>query len=57
MHIRLVGSPVIDSDYWTRLASFEIEHWSDHEEDTRTALGEPHYFHLVELVARRVTLD
>ena len=38
------------------LVSFEIELWSDHEEDTRTALGEPHHFHLVELVARRVTL-
>lgn len=38
------------------LASFEIEHWSDREEDTQTALGEPHHFHLVELVARRVVL-
>jgi trans-aconitate methyltransferase len=38
------------------LDSFEIEHWSDREEDTRTALGEPHHFHLVELVARRVVL-
>ena len=37
-----------------RLGSFEIEHWDDREEDTRTALGEPHHFHLVELVARRV---
>ncbi len=37
------------------LRSFEIEHWSDREEDTQTALGEPHHFHLVELVARRVT--
>lgn len=37
-----------------RLASFEIEHWVDREEDTTTALGEPHYFHIVEVVARRV---
>ena len=36
------------------LASFEIEHWVDREEETQTALGEPHHFHLVELVARRV---
>lgn len=36
------------------LAAFEIEHWSDREEDTTTALGEPHHFHLLELVARRV---
>lgn len=36
-----------------RLAGFELEHWGESEEDTRTALGEPHHFHLVELVARR----
>ena len=36
------------------LSSFEIEHWLDSEEDTQTALGEPHHFHLVEFVARRV---
>jgi hypothetical protein len=36
------------------LSSFEIEHWIDREENTQTALGEPHHFHLVELVARRV---
>jgi SAM-dependent methyltransferase len=36
------------------LSSFEIEHWIDREEDTQTALGDPHHFHLVELVARRV---
>jgi len=35
------------------LGSFEIEHWVDREEDTTTALGEPHYFHIVELLARR----
>ena len=36
------------------LSSFEVEHWIDREEDTQTALGEPHHFHMVELVARRV---
>ncbi len=36
------------------LSSFEIEHWVDREEESQTALGEPHHFHLVELVARRV---
>ena len=37
-----------------RLGAFEIEHWVDREEDTTTALGDPHYFHIVEVVARRV---
>jgi tellurite methyltransferase len=37
------------------LSPFEIEHWIEREEDTQTALGEPHHFHLVELVARGVT--
>jgi tellurite methyltransferase len=36
------------------LDGFEIEHWTDKEEDTKTALGEPHHFHLVEFVARKV---
>lgn len=36
------------------LAGFEIEHWSDSQEDTKTALGEPHHFHLVEFVARKL---
>jgi SAM-dependent methyltransferase len=36
-----------------RLAGFDVEHWDDREEDTHTALGEPHHFHLIELVARR----
>jgi SAM-dependent methyltransferase len=36
------------------LASFEVEHWVDLEEDARTALGEPHHFHRIEVVARRV---
>jgi tellurite methyltransferase len=35
------------------LAGFEIELWSEKEEDSQTALGEPHHFHLVEFVARR----
>ena len=38
-----------------QLAAFEIEHWSDLEEDSQTALGEPHHFHRVEFVARRRT--
>jgi SAM-dependent methyltransferase len=42
------------ADMRARLGSFEVEHWVDREEDTTTALGEPHYFHIVELVARRV---
>jgi SAM-dependent methyltransferase len=36
------------------LASFEIEHWSVEEDDRPTALGEPHHFHLIEFVARKV---
>jgi tellurite methyltransferase len=36
------------------LVGFEIEHWSDTEEDTKTALGEPHHFHLIEFVARKL---
>ena len=35
------------------LVDFDIEDWVDCEEDTETALGEPHHFHRVELVARR----
>ena len=35
------------------LTDFEIEDWLDREEDTETALGEPHHFHRIELVARR----
>jgi SAM-dependent methyltransferase len=38
-----------------RLTAFEIEHWTDREEDTTTALGDPHHFHLVEFVARRTS--
>jgi SAM-dependent methyltransferase len=35
------------------LAAFEVEHWEESEEDTQTALGEPHHFHMVAFVARR----
>jgi tellurite methyltransferase len=35
------------------LDDFEIEFWSEKEEDTKTALGEDHHFHLIEVVARR----
>jgi len=38
----------------TELAGFEVEHWSVEEDDRPTALGEPHHFHLVEFVARRL---
>lgn len=36
------------------LSSFEMEHWVDREEDSQTALGAPHHFHRLELVARRI---
>jgi tellurite methyltransferase len=36
-----------------RLGGFELEHWVDRDEDTLTALGEPHHFHRIDLVARR----
>lgn len=39
------------------LGAFEIEHWVDLEEDSQTALGEPHHFHRIELVARRRPLS
>ena len=35
------------------LDDFEIEFWSEKEEDTKTALGDEHHYHLVEVVARR----
>jgi len=35
------------------LAGFRIEHWEEKEEDGHTALGEPHHFHLIEVVAVR----
>jgi hypothetical protein len=31
-----------------------MEYWVDREEDSLTALGEPHHFHRLELVARRI---
>jgi len=43
------------ADLRATLSSFEIEHWVDAEEDTTTALGEPHHFHMLEVVARRVS--
>jgi tellurite methyltransferase len=36
------------------LSGFEIEYWSVEEDDRPTALGDPHHFHLVEFVARRI---
>jgi tellurite methyltransferase len=36
------------------LPGFEIEYWSVEEDDRPTALGEPHHFHLIELVARKL---
>ncbi len=38
------------------LDGFDVEHWSEKEEDGETALGEPHHFHLVEVVAVRRAL-
>ena len=35
------------------LAGFTIEDWVDREEDGQTALGEPHHWHSIEVVARR----
>ncbi len=35
------------------LDRFDIEHWNEKEEDGETALGEPHHFHLIEVVAVR----
>jgi SAM-dependent methyltransferase len=36
------------------LTGFEIEDWVDREEDGKTALGEPHHWHSIEVVARRI---
>jgi SAM-dependent methyltransferase len=36
-----------------RVRGFDVERWTEREEDGETALGEPHHIHLVELVARR----
>jgi tellurite methyltransferase len=35
------------------LDGFEIELWDEREEDGQTALGDPHHWHIIELVARR----
>lgn len=35
------------------LKGFDIEDWVDREEDGQTALGEPHHWHSIEIVARR----
>jgi SAM-dependent methyltransferase len=37
-----------------KLSGFEIEDWVDREEAGRTALGEPHHWHSIEVVARRI---
>lgn len=36
-----------------RIRGFDVEHWTEREEDGETALGEPHHIHLIEFVARR----
>jgi SAM-dependent methyltransferase len=36
-----------------RVRRFDVECWTEREEDGQTALGEPHHIHLVEFVARR----
>lgn len=36
------------------LDGFEIEYWHVKEEDSQTALGELHHFHLIEVVARKI---
>jgi SAM-dependent methyltransferase len=36
------------------LAGFEIESWTEREEDGTMALGDPHHIHLVEVVAQRL---
>jgi SAM-dependent methyltransferase len=38
------------------LDGFDIEYWNEKEEDGTTALGEPHHFHLIEVVALRRAL-
>ena len=41
------------SEFDRMLDGFDIEFWSDTEDDKPTALGEPHHFHLIEFVARK----
>jgi SAM-dependent methyltransferase len=43
-------SPAVIRGY---LEGFEIELWTEKEEDGQTALGEDHHFHLIEVVAVR----
>lgn len=38
------------------LEGFEIEYWTEKEEDGKTALGDDHHFHLIEVVAVRTAL-
>jgi tellurite methyltransferase len=40
-----------------RLTGFAIEDWFEREEDGQTALGEPHHWHILEVVACRVGTD
>lgn len=48
------GMSCLPTDEWRRmLDGFDIEFWSDTEDDKPTALGEPHHFHLIEFVARK----
>ena len=35
------------------LRDFQIESWTEREEDGKMALGDPHHIHLIEVVARR----
>ena len=54
-----VGDPqmtfVSPADFRATLEpDFEIEHWADVEEDTTTALGQPHHLHRVDVVARQI---
>lgn len=41
----------------SHLDGFAIERWDEKEEDGQTALGEPHHFHLIEVVAVREAAD
>ena len=43
-------SPAVIRDY---LDGFDIEYWTEKEEDGQTALGDDHHFHLIEIVAIR----
>lgn len=41
-------------DVLADLSGFQVESLHEREEDGRTALGEPHRYHLIEVVARRL---